>query len=343
MQKIKQKLSWFTIFHGIIVVQSVVLIVMLLLWSPWKQYGPMANQTSSDEQLVLEQTAYGVATISATNKNTAIYSDSRRKAADKKVLATVISAENQTYTSDNRLFITGDEGIFELVPTPKGDSASSLKRAEKQSCAFGGIIEVKRVIYANCYDRAKNTSYVYAASLDSSPVFKNIHTLSDTPLANGLTADTSGRLYVASTFNGKILRLTPSAKDPYTISQTETWLSGSGIFTNGIKFYNNAIYWTDGASVKKATVKQDGKPSTPTTIFGAVAYLDDLIVDSSGYIVADYTGGYIRSFNSKGASTSNIPARFNGPSSVTRARSPLPPGSYIVTERANNTVSLVTP
>ena len=255
-------------------------------------------------------------------------------------LATVSAAENQIYTNDGRLFVTGGNGIFEIVGGANGD-ATVIERMPKQTCGFGGIVEASGVLYVNC--TGSNTSHLYAATLTATPTFKRVYTFQSTPLANGLTADSQGRLYIASTFAGRILRLTPSATDPLMFTRGEVWLDGAGIFTNGIKYASGSIYWTDGTSVNRVAIKADGTHDKPKSVFAALTYFDDLAVDSSGVLVADYLGGAIRSYDLNGRSTGTVASGLKGPSSVAKARAPFPTGSFIVTERGANQVSLVTP
>ncbi len=257
----------------------------------------------------------------------------------KTTLASVTAAENQTYTSDGRLFVTGNNGIFEIVPGTNS-KVTVVERAPKQSCGFGGIVQALGTIYVNC--TANGTSYLYAATASATPTFKRIYTMKGTILANGLTADSSGRLYVASTFLNRILRLTPSASDPLTIARSEVWLNGAGTFTNGIKYANGVIYWTDSMFVRHATINADGSHGKAKTIFSALTYFDDMAVDNNGILVADYLGGKIRKYDLNGRATGSV-SGLSGPSSVARARAPFPAGSLIVTERGANRVSLVTP
>jgi hypothetical protein len=260
----------------------------------------------------------------------------------KTTLASVPSAENQTYTTTNRLFVTGDKGIYEVVPTAN-KTATLIERAPKQSCAFGGIVETFGYLYVNC--SGGGSSHIYAAKLTADPSFKRIYTLKGTLLANGLTADNAGRLYVATTFNGQILQLTPSGSEPLQITKRVTWIRAAGLFTNGVKFapHNSSIYWTDFLAVKRAEINSDGKPGRVKLLFGALSYFDDLAIDKSGILVADFIGGSIHTYTAGARPTGVIYAKLSGPSSVQRARAPLPAGTLIVTERSAGRVTLVTP
>lgn len=257
----------------------------------------------------------------------------------KRKLADVVAAENQTYTSTNRLFVTGDRGIFEIIVDANGET-KTIERASGQDCAFGGIVEMAGVIYANCY--GGGSSHIYAAKTTETPTFKRIHSLREF-LANGLTTDNMGNLYVASTFLGRILRLTPSASDPLTIAKTDVWLHGSGLFTNGIKYARDSMYWTNGLAVQRAPKKADGTAGNQKTIIASLAFFDDLAVDDSGILVANYITGMIHSHDIDAKYKGMINAHLAGPSSVMKARAPFPDGTLIVTERAGNRVSLVTP
>jgi hypothetical protein len=353
MAGMKNKLSKFGVIHGVVVLQMLILIAVVVAWSPWKPAAGTQNNADTATVEQVKQTEYELdtteqaedvlAAISATKANLTIVNATQARlniTGKKTVLTKLTAAENQTYTSDNRLFVTGEGGIFEIVADANGN-VTVVQRAPKQSCGFGGIVEASGVLYVNCV--RPGAAYIYAAKVSAEPSFKRIHTLKGTILANGLTADKSGRIYVASTFLGRILRLTPSTTDPLKFEKGEVWLYRAGILTNGIKFANDAIYWTDGALVKRIAVQSDGKPGKSKTLFGAFAFFDDLSVGDAGILVADYIGNAIRSYDLSGRQTGTFRASLSGPSSVARARAPFPAGSLIITERGANRVSLVTP
>jgi hypothetical protein len=255
-------------------------------------------------------------------------------------LADVVAAENQVSTGDGRLFVTGDEGIFELVAG--GAGVTKVTRAPKQDCKFGGIVESRGVLYANCY--AFPDSFVYAAPLGGDVSFRRVFTLEGAPLANGLAADAGGRLYVASTLAGQIARLAIAPDDPFTITGREVWLDHSGPLTNGLKYQAGAVYWSDGGTIKRAVVRPDGRPGPVSTLVVALTVFDDLAVDAQGIVVADFLGGALRSYDLDGCFTGSTPFAFVGPSSVARAKGPaFEPGALIVTERGGNRVSLFEP
>jgi hypothetical protein len=258
-------------------------------------------------------------------------------------IASVIGAENQLFTSTGRLFVTGDKGIYELKKKPDGTFERIVAAPEQKSpfCQFGGITEARGLLYANCY--GVTDSWLFAAKLEQTVSFRSIAMLNGRGLANGLTSDAQGRLYIATTLQNQILRFTTAQNDPFTVATRETFQNNSGALTNGLKHYEGVIYWSDGAAIKKNTV--DRYYSGPPTVVADFAYFDDLHVDASGYLITDYTGNVLRAYDSRGRATSVSPRSFNGPSSVGRAlgRAGLGPRTLVITERGGNRVSIFEP
>src|SRR5688572_2852559 len=66
-------------------------------------------------------------------------------------LASIPAAENQLFTSTDRLLITGDTGIFEIKQKSGGGWEASVVKGAQSSCRFGGIAESRGTLYVNCY------------------------------------------------------------------------------------------------------------------------------------------------------------------------------------------------
>lgn len=252
------------------------------------------------------------------------------------------AAENLVFTSDKRLFVSGDDGIFEIVQQDAG--YQKIARHSGETCKFGGLVEVNQVIYANCYD-LNSASSLFAAQLTAAPEFRVIEHLSGYQLANGLTADDEGNLYIGATIQGQILRLRPSATDPFTIASLEEYVDSPGLFTDGIKFFGGALYWTNFTEIDKAPIVNDraGRTQTLTT---ALTFFDDLYVDDAGILVADALNGTIRSYGPHGLFDGTTAAStFDGPSAVLPAagRLGLSDSALVVTERNGNRVSAFEP
>jgi hypothetical protein len=212
-------------------------------------------------------------------------------------------AEDILFSTDERLFVTANDGIYELKRDSSGQmQATNLHPGDKKCLFFTGILEIENTLYVACEDLTN--SYLFATSLAGSPrtpVFSNIYTMHGTPLANEIAADPDGRIYVAESLQGKILRLQLSSTDPFTVAAQEVWLSTpGGIFPNGIKYIDSSIYWTDslGGTINRASILPDGTPGPVSRFVATKAeFFDDLYVNSDGTVlVASYLSGTLRAY-----------------------------------------------
>jgi hypothetical protein len=256
----------------------------------------------------------------------------------------IAAAENLLFSSTGRLFVSGDDGIFEIVQ--EAGSYRSLSRHRGETCHFGGLTEVSRTLYAVCYDQSNTRSVLFAAPLDDAPEFRAIHQLPGIQLANGLTTDGEQSLFIAATLDGQLLRLQLSAADPLVIAKQETLVPDAGPFANGLKFHDGTLYWTNFTLLETAQVRPNGSASQPRAFGGALTFMDDLYVDASGALVADALVGSVRSFSPRGFENgSTPPGSFDGPSAVLPAagRLGLPSAALVVSERNAGRVSVFTP
>lgn len=255
----------------------------------------------------------------------------------------IVAAENQTFTSTGRLFVSGDDGIYEIARDPSGLYTRHTVHAG-EDCAFGGMVERAGTLYANCYDF--KDSKLFAAPLTAAPEFRPIYLLKGTTLANGLTTDGGENLFVASTFDGKILRLHFAPEDPLTVQTLTSFDPASGAFTNGIKYFDHKLYWTSFTTIYAADVRADSTSGPKRSLGSAVTVLDDLFVDETGILVADYINGSVAASDLNGKVRSATPnGTLQGPSSVlpTLGRLGLPDDALLVTERSGNRLALLRP
>jgi len=255
------------------------------------------------------------------------------------------AAENQLFTSEGRLFVSGDEGVYEIVQQGTTYSTRELP-SDAATCWFGGLTEYAGTLYANCYDTVRSNSLLYAAPLNAAPQLRAIHSLPGVALANGLTHDEAGNLYIASTFDGAILRLKLDPSDPLRVLAQESWLPSAGLFSNGLKYFDGKLYWTAFTQLRSAAIRDGGKPRATRDLSGALTYLDDLYVDGGGFLLDDYLNGRVLSLDTSARYQNATPiGTFNGPSSVQRAlgRLGLSATALVVTERAGNRVSVFEP
>jgi hypothetical protein len=255
----------------------------------------------------------------------------------------ITSVENILFTSDGRLFASGDDGIFELQRDATSHAFTKTNLHPGGTCKFGGMVELGDALYANCYDGTD--SFVYAGVLTAHPTFASIFTLKGVALANGLAADQQGGLYVTVTIQGSILRVQLAKDDPFKVTGQETWLSNTGpggTLPNGIKIVGDWMYYDDlFGTLSRVSVSR--KPRNPQVLIHEFAWFDDLFVDGRGILVADYFFGAVRAYDLNGrALSATALGTFTNPSAVLPAdsRLGLAASDLIVTEKGANRISI---
>jgi hypothetical protein len=269
--------------------------------------------------------------------------DSLRSGHATLMVGSISGAENLLFTTDDRLFVSADAGLFEIVASPDGGFVSHMLH-DGASCQFGGIAEARGYLYANCYDGTD--SRLFAAELTDDLQFVPIFELPGVALANGLASDGAGRLYIGATILGQILRLQLSATDPSVVVAKDAWIPDAGLFANGVDFAGGALYWTDFGTIKSAIVGADGTPGPIRTRASGLAFYDDLYVDGSEIVAASFLAGSIQVFDQFGLPRGNTAGGvFNGPTAVlpARGRLGLPDDALVVSERSGNQVSFFAP
>jgi hypothetical protein len=251
----------------------------------------------------------------------------------------IASIENSMFTQTGRLFVSGDDGVYEVTRDPSG-ALRATNVAPGNACKFAGLAEINGVLYANCYDGTN--SALFAATLSATPSFRKIYDQPGVALANGAAADDSGRLYVADSTHGTIWRLSLSASDPFTVTQRDAFSTGN-LFPNGLKAFGGAIYYTDFVAVKRIPLLEDGTAGPVATLTTQLTFFDDLYVDDHGIFVANYLFGSVEALTNGGVDVLDTPAfTFSGPSSVLPAKGRLGffQTDYLVTEKSANQLSV---
>lgn len=212
-------------------------------------------------------------------------------------------AENATFTTDGRLFVTGEFDIYEVQ---YDGTAYVLEDRYDKTCYFTGVKQVGDYLYTLCIETAidpldsdcnltsigtmincvselfTDRFLLRGRIIDENgqridePKFEKILQLHDLTLPNGLAADSQGRLYIADSPYlpmGKIIRVDLN-QEPLV---AETWLSpAKGAFSpNGMAILGNTLYFTDydmtnllqhKAAVKKVNILGDD-PGTVRRIY----------------------------------------------------------------------------
>jgi hypothetical protein len=255
------------------------------------------------------------------------------------VVEGITSAETILFADDGRLFVAGDDGVYEL--TRDGTGSIQKSRLDTHStCGFGGLAQIGKILYAHCY-----SGELYAASLELSPQFRLIYTLTDVGLANGVASDADGRLYFADSFAGTILRLKLDQSDPFKVVQQETWLDAAANgFPNGPAYFDSAIYFADFTSIDKVEIGADGTPGARTSFASQLTFFDDPYVDEAGLLVPDYLLGSVDALDPLGAPRASTgSSTLEGPSAIVPAlgRLGFSNDDILVTEKSADRVAVL--
>ncbi len=257
-------------------------------------------------------------------------------------------AENSLFTEGGHLFISGGKNIYLILQNEEGDYEKQALYAEERN--FCGIAELNNYLYV--ISNSPGTDLIFDP--DPSLVIANIDDLVqcaingtvcdsfseiaiDTDILampNGMGANNNNRIYIADQGNGKIMRYTLLSDDPTDLEGPKEWLSNGVSKPNGIAIQENILYFTDGGSVKRVEILENGDPGELVTIYTRPTVLDDLTVFSDGLIVTNFIKGTVFHLSTTGElMRETCPETFIGPSSVCIGRPPFESSDILVTER----------
>ncbi len=294
------------------------------------------------------------------------------------VSSSIPDAENALFTSSGRLFITGGTNIYEAFGN---GSANALCPEGKYN--FTGMAQVGNYLYAiateyrfdcsalnlgainffsptamadfvnSITDIFKRSVLLCAEIVPGDLTFTEIYTIGNMFIPNGMTADSSGRLYIADeTFlpMGKIIRL--NLTGPMDVAYQETWLDPSdNVYSpNGMSIRGNAIYFTDfnllslkQTSIKKVSINSNGSAGSISKLYERTSFFDDLsagtIYGTDVVVAADFVKGTLVFVKDNGRKQSSPLfetdlAMFDCPSSVTFGKGPMfSSDELIITEK----------
>lgn len=250
----------------------------------------------------------------------------------------IVAAENQIFSAAGRLYVSGDNGVFELSRATPAAPITATQLVSIEGCNFGGMSERAATLYAVCYDGT--SSYLYAAAETALPSFERIFDLPDVPLANGMATD-GASLYVTVTVQSTILRLVLDPSDPMRVAAREAFPPlSSGLLPNGIKISGGDVYFGDVGTIRRASLENPARSTAP---INALTYFDDLWVSDRVVLVTDYVFGSVLAFSTGGPFLGGTPfGTFRGPSSVGEAKGRLGLGArtLIVTEKNASSVAV---
>lgn len=264
---------------------------------------------------------------------------------ERTVLLDIPGAENLTFSSDGRLFVSGGSGVFEITRGPDGQlSATAISTEER---GYTGLAVRGDVLYAISGD-----GRVWATRLTATPQLQTIHQMSGMCIANGTSLGADGNLYVVDeplnfcVPDPKIKRLMISDADPLQIVSEEVWVQGSALgtlsfgvgnvlrFPNGLQSDGRQFFGTDGGSIYTVELQDNGQAGPVTPIYFTVDVHDDLGLVADGVLLADFLTGRISLISREGELLqATAPGTFTFPSSVRMGRPPMfEPTDILVTE-----------
>lgn len=258
------------------------------------------------------------------------------------LIAEITAAENIHFTQDNRLFITGGEGLFEV-----SESGGTYQVAHlKGNCDATGMAQMQGWIFFNCAS-LNGPDYLWAYELGTGQLAE-VAELTGFALANGMAALDNVTLLIANFdilfSQGAIARVTIdfSGVAPQIQAYDPTWAAGAeGLITpNGVRISGDRVYFTDldtlrylqlDGSNELVSVESLPAPSGP--------YYDDLEVDAGSYILlTDFLGGIIHKVN--GNCAAQTPQFHTSTSSVRIGQGSFT-GKLLVTDRLGSTLTML--
>lgn len=254
---------------------------------------------------------------------------------ERTILLDLPGAENLTFSSDGRLFVSGGSGLYEIHKDATG--SFSAEQISTESTGFTGLAIRDGYLYASSGD-----GRLWAGKLDNPPVVAPIHAMTGMCIANGTALGADGRIYVVDeplnicVPDPKIKRFTIDPNDPLKVINEEVWVQGSALgqlhlgigntlrFPNGLQSDGNRFYGTDGGSIYSVDLLEDGSAGPVTPIFFEVDIHDDLGLAADGVLIANFLTGRISLISHDGELLqATAPNTFTFPSSVRLGRPPM--------------------
>lgn len=241
----------------------------------------------------------------------------------RRLIADLPQLENIAFTSSGRLFVSGQQNLYEIQRTG-ADTYRAFSLFEAGS-GCGGLTEQRGHLYALC------SGGLYAVRLDdpvARPVF--VSALSGMTLPNGMAAGEGNRLYIADgpiAVQPKIIRVQLDATDPLRVLAQDTWLSTLPEFPNGVAIRNGVLYTTlyvpPLGTVAAIEIQADGSAG-PIRRLALRGIYDDIAMYGDTLLVADFQNGALLQYELDGTLIQQTGIlRFAQPSSVHVAGPPL--------------------
>jgi len=255
-------------------------------------------------------------------------------ATTRQLMASGLNApENGIQTSNGRRFVSSNGAAYEMKYSGSAWSATPITAKyldnSNPGCYFLGMTEMYGYVYVvgneNIAD-AGSTKHLFVINIKAAtPVLTEIFRFNVVAMPNGMTSDGSGYLYLADNGplfqSGFIYRLKVPGSAPTTVSEMKSIYSYTGLKPNGIKYKSGKLYISldpgayVGTSELQSFTVTGGGLTGKTVIYKTSNLIDDFIVVSDGFVIAEYLGSAIYHVNKTGAKLHS--ATFSMPTSIT--------------------------
>ncbi len=263
----------------------------------------------------------------------------------KQRLVDIPGAENLFFTDAGRLFVTGNDNIYELLSTSGGYVAQPRSAGTAGGSGFGGIAQRGNVLYVNVFDDGG----LWAAELNDAPEFSLIHAMG-LASPNGLSDGPDGELYVvngpliaaAGLPDPKVVRLRFAPEDAMQVVEQVDWLALPGLQPNGIARRGRSLFISASRLLPpslglllRVEIAADGQASEPEVLLEFNSIPDDLSVAGDALLLSFFSEGAIALLSDRGELLSRSAAQsFDSPSQLRMGRPPLfDPQDVLVTEK----------
>jgi hypothetical protein len=170
-------------------------------------------------------------------------------------------------------------------------------------------------------------AFLIAGELTEKPVFRTIAPLASGTVANGMTLDPEGRLYITYTLTHQIVRVTFAS--PLEVERIDVWADGV-LLVNGIKYVDHAMYVTMldltlVGRLLRIPMLQDGSAGEPEGLYERpLTVLDDILPFDGGIIVTDFLKGTLIFWDEQRGAYAETPEQtFYGPTSLALGQPPM--------------------
>jgi len=257
---------------------------------------------------------------------------------DKDKLATVPDAENQLFTPDGRLIVTGGTGVFEIKRGTEGVVAEGASVDVSGTCNFTGLAQIGDWVFTACQQRAGGLlgapdNHLLAARVEAGRPLHFVQVDRPQPdpmdqfaIPNGLAATPAGQLLIAD-YNlfasAAVARATIdfSAAVPRLAGLDKNWLGPAhGIgHPNGVRVTGRELFVSDVYFVKRFQFDAAGNVplyiASPTgstvknevLVYQGATVLDDIQPYCGGVIINDFLGGRLVYAAPNGADANGMP------------------------------------